>query len=122
MRVSRNALAGLAACALAIGACSDKPAPPRERPAPVERPVYELKGDKTRIRVPSAALIERGGVPGVYVLSPESEARFRMVRPGRVTGAETEILAGLAGEEILVLGDVESLHDGTPITAVKKAK
>jgi hypothetical protein len=116
----RHALLG--ALALALGACSEALPPPRERPAPVERPVLPLKSDTARLRVPSAALVERGGVPGVYVLSPESEARFRMVRPGRVVGTETEILAGLKGGEVLVLGDVESLHDGNPITAGDAAK
>ena len=118
----RHGPALLAAVALALSACSDKPAPPRERPAPMERPLYRLQTAKTPVRVPTAALVERGGVPGVYVLSAQNEARFRMVRPGRVVGTETEILAGLAGEEILVLGDVQSLHDGSPITAVQSAR
>ncbi len=122
MSAARTMLAVLGAFALAMSACSDKPPPPRERPAPVQRPVYPLKSDKARVRVPSAALVERGGVPGVYVLSPESEARFRMVRPGRMIGAETEILAGLAGNEVLVLGDVERLHDGSPVTPAKSAR
>jgi hypothetical protein len=56
------------------------------------------------------------------VLNPSGEARFRMVRPGRVVGGETEILAGLAGDETLVLGELKTLHDGSPITPVKSAK
>jgi hypothetical protein len=30
--------------------------------------------------------VERGGIPGVFVLSEAGEARFRMVRPGRTSG------------------------------------
>ncbi len=110
------------AAGFALAGCSDPLPAPRARPAPVERPVHALKGAAPQVRVPSAALIERADVVGVYVLSPAGEARFRMVRPGRVVGAETEILAGLAGNETLVLGDLTSLHDGSPITAVKSAK
>jgi hypothetical protein len=55
-------------------------------------------------------------------LGPIGEARFRMVRPGRIVGGETEILAGLVGDETLVLGDLKTLHDGSPVTAVKSTK
>jgi hypothetical protein len=115
-------LALLCAVALATAGCSDRAPTPRARPAAVERPVYELKAPAGRIRVPTAAIIERAAVPGVYVLNASGEARFRMVRPGRVAGGETEILAGLVGDETLVLGDLGTLHDGNPIKAVKSAK
>jgi hypothetical protein len=140
-----------------VAGCSDPPPTPRERAAPVERPIYQLKGPTARLRVPTAALIEHAVVPGVFVLSasgeaangpslardpadvqdaqmprrpgmaesglgPIGEARFRMVRPGRIVGGETEILAGLVGDETLVLGDLKTLHDGSPVTAVKSTK
>jgi hypothetical protein len=115
-------LVALAAAGLVLAGCSDPAPTPRARPAPVDRPVLALKGPATGVRVPSAALVEHGGAPGLYVLSPINEARFRMVRLGRVVGSDTEILAGLAGDEILVLGDLKSLYDGSPITATKNAK
>lgn len=115
-------LALLCAVALAIAGCSDQPPTPRTRPPAVERPVQELRGPAARVRVPTAAIIERTAVPGVYVLNSSGEARFRMVRPGRAVGGETEILAGLAGDETLVLGELKTLHDGSPITPVKSAK
>jgi hypothetical protein len=116
------ALAPLCAVVLAVAGCSDPQPTPRERAAPVERPIYQLKGPTARLRVPTAALIEHAVVPGVFVLSTSGEARFRMVRPGRIVGGETEILAGLVGDETLVLGDLKTLHDGSPVTAVKSAK
>lgn len=76
--------------------------------------------DLLKIRIPRQALVERGGIPGVFVLSKEAQARFRMVRAGRTFDAQVEILSGLHGDETLVLGDLAAVHDGSPIIAVTK--
>jgi hypothetical protein len=68
-----------------------------------------------RIRIPRAALVERAGVPGAFVLTDEGVARFRMLRPGKTAGERMEILAGLTGNERLVLGDLREVRDGSPI-------
>ena len=118
--MSRTPLAGLAILlALTLVGCDKKPPePPPSRPS-LERPVLTLnfKPDTTlRIKIPRAALVERGGIPGVFVLNETGEARFRLVRPGRITDAQAEILSGLHGNETLVLGDLAAVHDGTPVT------
>jgi hypothetical protein len=105
--------------ALPLTGCDKKPpeAPPSLQR--LERPVLALNskpGDLLKLKIPRAALVERGGIPGVFVLSEAGEARFRLVRTGRTTGAQTEILSGLHGNETLVLGDLSAVHDGTPIT------
>jgi hypothetical protein len=104
---------------LALAGCDKKlPEAPLSLPR-VERPVLALNikpGATLRINIPRAALVERGGIPGVFVLSETGEARFRLVRPGRTSGTQTEILSGLHGDETLVLGDLGAVHDGTPIT------
>jgi hypothetical protein len=130
--------------ALALAGCDKKPPePPPSRPS-LERPVLALNvtilsgtkldarsapaggapgtehlkpGTTLRIKIPRAALVERGGIPGVFVLNEAGEARFRLVRPGRVLDAQAEILSGLHGNETLVLGDLAAVHDGTPIAA-----
>lgn len=98
----------------------------------VERPVVALKTKEegARVSVPSAALIERGGIPGVFVLQAPAafpppakdadgkslpQARFRMVKVGKAIGDRVEVLSGLAGDEVLVLGDLSQVHDGSPI-------
>jgi hypothetical protein len=104
---------------LVLAGCDKKlPEAPPSQPQ-VERPVLvlNLKPRATlRINIPRAALVERGGIPGVFVLNEAGEARFRLVRPGRTSGTQTEILSGLHGNETLVLGDLAAVHDGTPIT------
>lgn len=104
---------------LALAGCDKKPPEAPPSLPRVERPVLALDvkpGATLRIKIPRAVLVERGGVPGVFVLSEAGEARFRLVRPGRTGDAQVEILSGLHGTETLVLGDLAAVHDGTPIT------
>lgn len=122
MSLARLVLAAMLSV-LAFTGCQKKPpAPPPSLPK-VDRPVLSLHvnpADLLRIRIPRQALVERGGIPGVFVLSPAGEARFRMVRPGGVRGAQVEILSGLHGDETLVLGDLADVHDGSPINRVSR--
>ncbi len=100
--------------------------------SPIERPVtiLDVRGTEARMLVPSAALTERGGIPGVFVLQdptpfppsardgsgkPLPESRFRMVKIGKRVGNRIEILSGLAGDEALVLGNLSDVHDGSPV-------
>ncbi len=110
---------------LALAGCNKKPdVPPPSLPR-VERPVLSLNlkpGDLLKIKIPRQALVERGGIPGVFVLNEAGEARFRLVRPGRTVDTQVEILSGLHGTETLVLGDLSAVHDGSPITAVSSSK
>ena len=113
----------LAALAILLGlvltGCDKKPPEAPPSLPRMERPVLVLNlkpGATLRINIPRAALVERGGIPGVFVLSEAGEARFRLVRPGRTSGTQVEILSGLHGNEMLVLGDLAAVHDGTPIT------
>jgi hypothetical protein len=104
---------------LALTSCDKKPPEAPPSLPRVERPVLALNlkpGATLRINIPRAALVERGGIPGVFVLNEAGEARFRLVRPGRTGGTQVEILSGLHGNETLVLGDLGAVHDGTPIT------
>jgi hypothetical protein len=103
---------------LVLASCDKKPPEAPPSLPRVERPVLvlNLKPEATlRIKIPRAALVERGGIPGVFVLSEAGEARFRLVRPGRTSGTQVEILSGLHGNETLVLGDLGAVHDGSPI-------
>ena len=107
--------AGLAGLALAV-ACSQQPAPTPAQSLPtLQRPRLALSvPTQGNVWIPYAALVERSGIPGVFVLENEL-ARFRMVRVGRRDGARLEVLAGLIGNESLVLGDLAAVRDGSPI-------
>lgn len=100
------------------------------------RPVLTLAVPRAdaRVLVPSAALVTRGGIPGVFVLQESTpfppgardaagtvlpEARFRMVKTGKTVDHRVEILSGLSGDEVLVLGELSEVRDGSPV-AVKR--
>lgn len=107
-----------------LTACSASPPPPSAPPLPLlDRPTLTLPATGTHnIPIPRTALVERAGLPGVFTLSADGQARFRLVRPGKLRGADIEILSGLRGGETLVVGDLGAVRDGSPITAVKSSK
>lgn len=106
-----------------LPACQKKPEVPPPSLPKVERPVHVLNfktGTTLTVRIPHQTLVERGGVPGVFVLSQDGRARFRMVRTGRFLASQVEILSGLLGNETLIRGDLTAVHDGSPVTVIKK--
>ena len=68
-----------------------------------------------RVLVPKAAIRDDGGTPVVFVYR-EGRVERRAVKTGDVRGADTEVLAGLAeGEQIVVVG-AKDLRDGRRAT------
>lgn len=112
--------AALALAVVALTACGRKPEPPPQLPQ-LQRSVVALAATAktpSGVLVPRAAYVERAGVPGVFVLS-EGLARFRMVKAGQAQGEAIEILSGLTGTETLVLGDLQTVRDGSPLQPLK---
>ena len=105
---------------LLLAGCGKKAA----APAPLAEqalPTLTLDAKASRVLVPQAALVERGGIPGVFVLSEANQARFRMVRTGKNVNGRVEILSGLGGNETLVTGDLRDVHDGSPVKIMSAA-
>jgi len=100
---------------LLLIACGREPAPVAA-PAPLSRPVVTLQ-PATRIQVPRSLIVERNGLSGVFVLTADKAARFRLVRLGEARGGTVEIVSGLSGGETLVAGDLGELRDGSIIAA-----
>jgi len=114
MRFPIRAVSVLAIAILLSAGCSEKTVEPVPVAA-LERPVLTLDAKAGRVLIPQSQLVERGGVPGVFVLTKENHARFRMVRTGKIVNDRIEILSGLNGNEILIAGDLLGVHDGSPI-------
>jgi len=69
-----------------------------------------------RLLVPSAAVFQRGGLNGLFVVTGGT-ARLRWVAVGSTEGSSTEVRAGLdAGERVAL--DPEGLVDGQPVTEI----
>lgn len=103
-----------------LAACGKDTPPPPPAPA-LERPLVTVTIRNNRILAPQIALIERGGVTGVFVME-DGVARFRMVRAGKTYDGRVEILSGLSDDEHLVTGDLRDVHDGSPVIAVKSSQ
>jgi hypothetical protein len=66
-----------------------------------------------RITVPAAALFERGGLSGLFVVAG-GKARLRWVAVGARDGETVEVRAGVEPGERVVLGPA-GLVDGNPV-------
>jgi hypothetical protein len=121
MRFPIRAIPILAVAILLSAGCNKKAAEPVPVAA-LERPVLALDAKAGRVLIPSSQLVERGGVPGVFVLTGENRARFRMVRTGKTVNDRVEILSGLSGSETLVAGDLRDVHDGSLIRPPRMAE
>lgn len=77
--------------------------------------VWVGTGESQTIRVPAAAVITRGQMETVFV-ALDKHAQLRIVRTGKHTDDEVELLAGVSPGERVILGDAKSLRDGQPIT------
>jgi len=60
-------------------------------------------GQEDAIMIPNAALVWRSEVAGVYIIDEQDQISFRQVRTGISRDNKTEILAGLADGEKLLL-------------------
>ena len=67
-----------------------------------EAPGRAHSGDALPV-IPMAAVVWRGGLPMVYVMDPQVEARLNLLRLGEQVGDEVSVLTGLrGGERVLV--------------------
>lgn len=65
-----------------------------------------------RLTVPRQAVQDRGQLTGVYVVGPDRVVSYRLIRLGRTEGEQVEVLAGLTGQEEIVIAGVERAIDG----------
>jgi RND family efflux transporter MFP subunit len=72
-------------------------------------------GEVRAIRVPAAAVIQRGQMELVFVVV-NGHAQLRLVKTGSRIGDEIELVSGLNSGEQVVTKDVSVLTDGQPVT------
>jgi len=78
------------------------------------RPLAQAQQRGEQLLIPGDALVERNGLPGVFVWQ-DGVARFRLLRLGGATRSGIEVLSGLKGDEQLVVGALAPILDGSPI-------
>jgi RND family efflux transporter MFP subunit len=72
-------------------------------------------GESDTIRVPAAALVVRGQIETVFV-ADKQHAQLRIVRTGKRTDGEVELLSGITPGESIIPEGADRLRDGQPIT------
>jgi len=92
---------------------ADLPAAPGLRAGLFARLLVPSAATDPRLSIPAAALFERGGLAGVYVVS-DGRARLRWVAAGARDGDTVEARAGVEPGERVVL-EPAGLVDGAPV-------
>ena len=62
--------------------------------------------------VPASAVVQQGQLTGLFVVTPEGIARFRLIRTGRSLGDQVEVLSGLPEGSRFVVSPPQELVDG----------
>jgi RND family efflux transporter MFP subunit len=69
-------------------------------------------GTRQALAVPAAAIVPQGQLATVFVVSPAGRARMRVIRTGASSAGRTEVLAGLAAGEQVIVSPPAALRDG----------
>ena len=84
------------------------PATPEATPGMFAR-VHFVIGQAEKLTVPQAAILRRGEVAAVYVMSADNRPSLRQLRLGEALGdGEVEVLAGLAAGEKIITDPVKA--------------
>jgi RND family efflux transporter MFP subunit len=75
-------------------------------------------GEASAIRVPAAAVIQRGQMELVFVVAG-GHAQLRLVKTGSRMGDEAEVVSGLNSGELVAIENAAALTDGQPVTMQK---
>ncbi|WP_111709332.1 efflux RND transporter periplasmic adaptor subunit [Lutibacter citreus] len=82
--------------------------------ASVQFPITKNEKSST-ILIPTSAIVKRGELRGVYVVSQSKTALLRWLRLGKEFGDKTEILSGLSATENFVLSSDGKLVNGAKL-------
>jgi RND family efflux transporter MFP subunit len=72
-------------------------------------------GEVSAIRVPAAAVVQRGQMEIIFVVAND-HAELRLVKTGARVGDEVEVVSGLDSGETVATGGAADLTDGQPVT------
>ena len=81
----------------------------------VQFPV-ERKLEASLVLIPTAAIVTKGQLSGVYTVSQSNTALLRWLRLGRTYGDKVEVLSGLNADESYIVSGGGKLFNGAKIT------
>lgn len=79
------------------------------------RGAISLGSKAAAIMLSKKAVVERGALTSVWVLSSENSVKMRIVKVGKTLGERVEILSGLVDGERVLVGGFESVSEGMKV-------
>jgi RND family efflux transporter MFP subunit len=73
-------------------------------------------GKRNVLAMPRAAVLDRAGITGVFVVDAQGGAHYRMVRLGKEADGMVEVLSGLNPGERVVTGNAQAVNNGDKIS------
>jgi len=73
-------------------------------------------GERTSVRVPATAVVQRGQLEIVFSVTNQ-RAQLHLVKTGKRVGDEIEVLSGLDAGKTVVISGADQLTDGQPVEA-----
>jgi len=86
---------------------------------PVKGKIISGNNSSGAILVPASSIVYKDQLTGLYAVSKNHTALLRWVRLGKTTGNETEVLSGIAADELFVVSSDGNLYNGAAITEKK---
>ncbi len=71
--------------------------------------------DTAMIRIPKTAVFTHGQLTAVYLVDSENFARFRLIRSGRITGDQVEVISGMREGDRYVIRPDHHIIDGVKV-------
>ncbi len=72
-------------------------------------------GSLEKMLIPTSAIIHQGQLTGIFLLDSDQIARFRLLRTGRTSGTQVEVLSGLSAGDRFVVIPPPNLIDGAKV-------
>jgi RND family efflux transporter MFP subunit len=88
----------------------------------LEAPKAAGKQDDRGVRVPSAAIVERGGEEVAFVVTEDDTAQRRSLKLGRALAADRQVLEGVSAGETVVVNPPDELEDGAKVALAEDAE
>lgn len=84
----------------------------------IQFPIEKSKESRTTMKVfiPTTAIVEKGGLQGIYTVSKQNTALLRWLRLGKTFGDKVEVLSGLNSEEQYILSAEGKLFNGVKVS------
>ncbi len=76
------------------------------------RKAFIPDGTRETLLVPTASIVEKGQLTGVYVVNQQGVISYRLIRKGKPYGSRIEVLSGLKSGDAVIVGGVEKAVDG----------